>query len=542
MNIISLILPVFPLIIYWWLVLCTSVNIPLWDDYDSVLNFLNEWIAASTGERFKLFFSQHNEHRISIIRFFFLIQHYLFEGINFRGLIIIANLFLTGFYLLLWRWVSLKFAKPDSTFIITAIGFVLFQPQFGDGMIWTTTTLSNFALVAIAFLTFRLAEQREARHTASAMVVSLIGIFSQANGILVPLCLIFIFALRKMWRSAGIWLLWSIVSLPLFFWGYNKLTYPPSIFDLPLNLELTIDYFFTFIGSSLGFSGHIPSLIAGGFLIFVAAITFFRRGLQEAFPISALLMFFVGSSILATIGRSPSGVIYALSPGRYTITSTVIITSLCVLSLLQFDNIKLRRYFIGILFSLCIIFNIASYRIYTKDVHFIPRKLLNELAQWTIGEPGLSYPWPDRSDSIMKASLASKTYKIPLNEYEVSLPGTFTTNLPPINKNLVFRIPRLSYGKGYIFISGKVSVKGHDSPPSDLKVLMKLNNDITVYKPRILKFPQPYQLKTSHEKRNLEFIALIPMPDDKLGQKLKFGISVHDGDNVSMNWIKKSLP
>lgn len=542
MNIISFILPILPLLIYWSLVFGTSVNIPLWDDYDSVLNFLNEWITASADERFRLFFSQHNEHRISIIRFFFLIQHYLFGGVNFHWLIIIANLFLTAFYFLMWRWISLKFAKPDSTLIISTIGFLLFQPQFGDGMIWTTTTLSSFALVAIAFLTFRLAEQREPRHTATAFVLSLVGIFSQANGILVPLCLICSFALRREWKQSGIWTLWSLISLPLFFWGYKKQPYPPSVFDLPLNLELTFDYFFTFLGASLGFSEHYPSLFAGILLTGLAAFTFFSRGLKEAFPVATLIMFFIGSATLAALGRSPSGIIYALSPGRYTITSTIVIISVIILITIRFNQTKIRRYLVASLFSLSLIFNIVSYRLYTKDVHFIPRKLLNELAQWTIGEPGLSYPWPDRSELIMKASLKNKTYKIPDNEYGYFLPEISLSELPALNKNIILRIPRLSFGNGYVFISGRTTVKDKETIPKQLKVLINWNDQIKVYKPRILKFSQPYYFQNKSEKKSIEFIGLIPVPEYKPGQKIKFGISVTIKGLENMNWIKKSLP
>ena len=53
-----------PILIHLYYVCHYAVNIPLMDDYDAVLGFLNDFKKSGTADRVVLLFSQHNEHRI----------------------------------------------------------------------------------------------------------------------------------------------------------------------------------------------------------------------------------------------------------------------------------------------------------------------------------------------------------------------------------------------------------------------------------------------------------------------------------------------
>ena len=57
----------FSLFMYTFILNRYAINIPLWDDYDTVLNFLNTYAAStSLKDKVLILFHQHNEHIIVI--------------------------------------------------------------------------------------------------------------------------------------------------------------------------------------------------------------------------------------------------------------------------------------------------------------------------------------------------------------------------------------------------------------------------------------------------------------------------------------------
>src|SRR4051812_9853370 len=82
-----------PLLAYAWMVWKFAVDVPVLDDYDAALGFLNAFIGTS-GFRAKaaLILSQHNEHRIVLDRLVFLGQYLILGKIDFRISILIGNM------------------------------------------------------------------------------------------------------------------------------------------------------------------------------------------------------------------------------------------------------------------------------------------------------------------------------------------------------------------------------------------------------------------------------------------------------------------
>lgn len=124
-----------------------AVNLPIWDDFDSVLNFLIEFTKASdAGEKFALFYKQHNEHRILINKFLTLADYWIFSRISLLHLIYCSTFALIALGLLIGSKSKDKFAG------ILLGASIMLQPQYGDGLNWVTTSVASFFLTLIALL------------------------------------------------------------------------------------------------------------------------------------------------------------------------------------------------------------------------------------------------------------------------------------------------------------------------------------------------------------------------------------------------------
>lgn len=94
-----------PIIIYLWAILKYTVNMPFWDDYDSILNWINRFILHHDNLKYvmSMLLEQHNEHRILFDRVFILLDYYLFGSINFIYLSFVGYLGLFALFgLMLW--------------------------------------------------------------------------------------------------------------------------------------------------------------------------------------------------------------------------------------------------------------------------------------------------------------------------------------------------------------------------------------------------------------------------------------------------------
>jgi hypothetical protein len=68
-----------------------ATNVPVGDDY-ALLVFVNQFQAASgLGEKLRLVFSLHNEHRIAATRLTALMVQWIWGSLDFRTLLLIGN-------------------------------------------------------------------------------------------------------------------------------------------------------------------------------------------------------------------------------------------------------------------------------------------------------------------------------------------------------------------------------------------------------------------------------------------------------------------
>ena len=80
------------LILYCTAIFRFAANFPTGDDYDAILNFLNQFSELDLKQQILSILSQHNEHRIALNKIISLVILKFSGQINFVQLIWIGNL------------------------------------------------------------------------------------------------------------------------------------------------------------------------------------------------------------------------------------------------------------------------------------------------------------------------------------------------------------------------------------------------------------------------------------------------------------------
>lgn len=403
-----IILTFLPVYLFYLMIFVFSINIPYWDDYDSILNFTNNFIGSDIQNKLNLIFSQHNEHRIAFSRLVTIASYYLIGKINFRFLTILGSLSLIGVAIIFLK--SFASTKKGFLYFIPVL-LLLFQQQYWGDIYFATTALSNLWGLFFAFASLYLLKQESKGYFLLSILLGIIAVFTNGSGMLIFLAGLTIFIFKKRYREMLIWLFVGIGCIFFYFYGYVKPVNQPSlneaIFMYPF---LTIVYFFKFLGlcfSGIGKGGFLPFL--GGVFFVLYYVYLIKKKFYKKSPvIFSFLTFLLATGIINAICRSAFGAF----PSRYKIIS-VLILILSYMSLTELLTEKQMRSILPIFFIFAVMFNLFSYFINYNYI-FLQRKYLKDgLVLWENGKSGLSYPDAKRANSILTTAIMKKQYSPP---------------------------------------------------------------------------------------------------------------------------------
>lgn len=213
-----------PVLVFYAILFRHTINMPLIDDYDGVLGFLERYSRLSSFSE-KLVYvltTQHNEYKTIFANAVIALQYQLSGHPNFVALSWIGNLFVLPLGYFLWR----EFLPRDKDtarrlLLFVPVSCLLFQLQYGETLNWSSPGLENipilfFTLAGISALT----RQTSAGFLwASGFLV--LAIASSGNGFaLVPLGIWILLARRHRSRAVA----WAGVGLACaagYFYHYN---------------------------------------------------------------------------------------------------------------------------------------------------------------------------------------------------------------------------------------------------------------------------------------------------------------------------------
>ena len=217
------ILLVLPVLVYAWVFQRYAVNIPKWDDHALKYFLLQFEQADAIRDKLYEVFKQHNEHRIVIDRVVTWLDYALTGKLNYVHLMAVGSLSL----LILLVVFAKALYKAGATFwMALPVSLLIFNLSHWENTFWGMAALQNFTVVAlIVAVLYRVAFQPSVDWITIGLAA--LATITSGNGLLVwPVGLVLLL-LKQDFGSTMRWILGTIVTIRLYFLGYEKPDVPP---------------------------------------------------------------------------------------------------------------------------------------------------------------------------------------------------------------------------------------------------------------------------------------------------------------------------
>jgi hypothetical protein len=329
-----------PFIVFLWAELRYDVNMPNWDDYDSVLGWLNgRFIPASFAERMDYLFRQHNEHRIVFDRLVELLELHALGVVNFIYLDIFGFLGLVGLVFILYylgkrSGLSYLASIPIPFFMLTLSQNNLISFSMASIQVYWALLFSflSFAFVSRSFL---------ARNLVIGFLFSVVAAFTSAGGLIgFPAVFIYYLVNRK-YRLAALWFLGAAIVFWIYFvfFPYN----PTAIGIASHHYALLhpfeyLQYVVMFLGNMIAASGG--AFVLGSLLLFAIGFLFLRRYTRFDSWIFLASTFIIATGAADGLSRISLGMDASLS-SRYTPFGAILVSLVYIAIACQQKNKKI---------------------------------------------------------------------------------------------------------------------------------------------------------------------------------------------------------
>jgi hypothetical protein len=356
-DVIKYLLIAFPIIIYFSFIQKYALNIPHWDDFDAILLFMNKFKVGTTGEKFALLFSQHNEHRIFSSRVVYVLYYYVFHTINFRYLIFINGVILLAVYLLLVH-VARKMLPSLWYVAALALSICLFDLNNYENADFAMAGMQNYGIFFFFIYSMYFYSKKADFYLLFAILFQIICVFSSGNGAVASFFIVlFTFMNKNAWKRIFSTVV-LLVTTPLYYISYHKgtsdfFTSDPAKF---------VPYFLHSLGAHFSFTlGVLAALVLLLLFVLVFPVTYGKNEkrfeIKPETPLFICLALFVFSSLgVMSIfrGNLPIEGSYA---SRYFIYTHTIVAIIFLFFLHKFQNkTSLNRITIGAMIILCFIY------------------------------------------------------------------------------------------------------------------------------------------------------------------------------------------
>ncbi len=414
-------LALIPILSYVALVFHFSVNIPLLDDYDTVLAYLN----TPGSLRYQALFEQHNEHRVVWTRLVAEVFYDLFGQIDFRHLIYFGNL---AFLLLCALLLKLFNSQKNPVILFVPIPYLLFQPQAWENMTWATGALQNYFVLFFALLAFYFWNRATWLGYFLASSFAVMAVFTSANGLLVLFILFFgearSFIAEKITNAAFvkspmtakhsrllvILMVLLFITCLAYFKNYHGVEQHPSVLGALLQPVQLIQYVLLLLGSCMGFTKSLAFLT--GFVEIIIFIYITYSGYYQKNPIIYYFLLFIFLTVLViALGRTGFGIEQAFAP-RYKVLSSLSLVLIYWALMERCPEIASIKSVMLFLVFFAMAFNIVSTLIYVANLAKC-QELLKGITVWEKTGAGLYYPNQQVASLTLKHSIKKGVYKIP---------------------------------------------------------------------------------------------------------------------------------
>jgi len=321
-----------PAALFYSVLFARSIDLPVEDDYEALLDFLNHMrtIQGFTAKISYFFAAQFNEYKLFFGHAIGLIQLLVVGRVDFRILCAAGNAFVALLVLLLWRmflperdiWERLRLFLP--------VAWLLFQLCYAETLNWAMPSLQNIPVLVFALASIYLLVSD--RFLASIAYL-ILAISASGNGlILIP---IGAFVLRRQPGRLLVWAACSAGCIATYAFKYNLMSSQTSAHHSVL---ATVSHPHPLLALAfLGNAAALPfplvphrfvvlmSICLGGLIL--AGLAAYHRSFSRNPAVGYSVLFLLLTSLGVSGLRSGLGIAHSLD-SRYKIYSVVLLALL----------------------------------------------------------------------------------------------------------------------------------------------------------------------------------------------------------------------
>lgn len=395
-GLISLIL--IPILVYGYLLVRFSTNVPYMDDYGAILSSL---LPRNAG--LSHMFDLQNEHRIAwtrvVVRLFFITT----GTINFRYLAYIGNsalLVLVGVYGLIFKYRRL----PASAFI--PVSWIMFATMSWENMTWAMASIQNYFSILFAIISMYLWSQKTWLLRFISAMIAAIATYTSGYGLMVFPSIVFIqfFDILapkrhpngRINRIPAIVHMTAVMIIATVIVGLYFVNFRLSLTESRLGIALahpvkSASFMLCYLGSSVPGETIALSFAAGVIMVLLFFILIWKR-YDRINPANVGLMIYVLlNSVVVALSRTAIGLNHALS-SRYTIMSMLAIIFLYIGIIETWPALISRRSVIIPLIVAAIIFNALWLPSAVSNLSARQNALNDGIRMWCRTGQGLRHP------------------------------------------------------------------------------------------------------------------------------------------------------
>lgn len=301
-----------PFIAYAYYVLRYATNVPYWDDYDSILGFMNNFLSADgLAERSDLMFSQHNEHRLVVSRLVSVMQHGLFQDVNLKLHLCLGNLGWVLTTAVVAAYAGRRLGLP--MVCLLPIPWLLLSVAHWHAMFFAMAAIQSYWSILFAMVFLIAATER--RVAAMCILFPAMLLTSGGGIVLYPIGNVVLWS-RTRRRAALIFLAVSTACLLLYLYGYERPSEHPALAEVLSHPGRAVQYYLVFWGGA--FTTKPLALVVGS-ITCLAALRFVIDRRCDRF-LRLLTSFVALIALVVSLTRSGFGVEQAMEP-RYAMYS-----------------------------------------------------------------------------------------------------------------------------------------------------------------------------------------------------------------------------
>ena len=315
---------VLPAILFYAILLGKAISPPLLDDYEILLDFLNQMAERkSVSAKVSYFFSaQFNEYKLFLGHGIGWLQYALLGHLNIEILCALGNGFVLLLAILLWKMFLPNHSDlVDRIALFIPVSWLLFQLEYVETLNWAGPSLSNFPVLVFSLGAIYFLVRGTDRAFWGALACLILAVASLANGLLVvPIGVLILTVNRRYARLVG-WLVVSAGCIAAYAYRYNVMSSQSQVQDSVLSTVIQPRplYVLAFVGNAaaLPFEGidHrvavLLSLLLGlllcGFFVTITMRGYYRRNQLVSYCVLYLLLTAIGvAGLRSSFGLAPS--------------------------------------------------------------------------------------------------------------------------------------------------------------------------------------------------------------------------------------------